>query len=187
MAEAYKEKPAALQGCLLRGENSLRIISNDGKVTLKLYTLADAKEAFDLIDRNRSHLSQFGDITADKYPTLECFKQSILNLKDPNKLRFGIRNSDGILVGSINLAPDNHNFGSCEIGYYLGREFQGHGYMTRAVKALEDYAFDALGYREIRAVVREGNEASSKVLLRCGYMKRTESGDEITYIKTAWG
>ncbi len=38
------------------------IASSDRQVVLRQYTSEDAEEAFVLIDRNREHLSQFGDI-----------------------------------------------------------------------------------------------------------------------------
>src|SRR5437868_14428116 len=83
----------------------LELVSLDGEVILRQYSPADAQEGFSLIDRNRDHLSQFGDETASKYPTLESFQESILHPKNPRRLRFGIRNKEGLLVGSINLTP----------------------------------------------------------------------------------
>ena len=115
-------------------QKPLEIKSIDGTITLRQYTLKDSKEAFALINRNRMHLSQFGDRTAAKYPTLESFEESIKNNQNVDRLRFGIWDAEGVLVGSINLTPDGDNPKRGEIGYYLGGELQNRGYMTKAVR-----------------------------------------------------
>lgn len=148
----------------------LELVSLDGEVILRQYTPTDTKEGFALIDRNREHLSQFGDETAEKYPTLESFQESILRPKNPRRLRFGIRNRDGVLVGSINLTPQARNRQRGEIGYYLGAEFQGKGYTTRAVETLTDYAFDQGGYEVLYGDVASRNIASERVLMMAGYI-----------------
>ena len=167
----------------LRMSNHLGICSIDGVVLLRQYALEDAKKAFELIDRNREYLSQFGDETASKYPVLELFEESIRNPKNPNRLRFGIWNAEGILVGSINLTPDVDDAQKGEIGYYLGKEFQGNGYMRRAVETLMNYAFNVLNYRELYGKVVKGNIASENVFVKLGYVKSEEVDDKVIYTK----
>jgi len=162
-------------------QRRLEIISTDGTIILKQYALEDAKEAFALIDRNRKHLSQFDDKTADKYPTLESFEESIRNPKNVNRLRFGIWNTNGVLVGSINLTPDADNPKRGEIGYYLGGEFQHNGYMEKATRTLTYYAFNKLNYEELYAKVTIGNETSAKVLKKSGYIESGVIGKQIVY------
>ncbi len=145
----------------------LMIASND--IVLRQYKLDDANETFALINKSRDHLSQFGDTTAAKYPTLWSFEESIRNPKNPNCLRFGIRNSDEILVGFIKLTPDDIVTKSGEVGYYLGKEFQGRGYMTKGVRLITDYAFNTLKYEQLYGKVALGNTASVYVLERNSY------------------
>lgn len=147
----------------------IEIYSPDGEIVLRQFTLGDSEEIFQLIDRNRGHLSQFGDDTAQKYPTLESVRGSIERPKNPKRLRFGIRNKEGILAGSINLTPDEDNPERAEIGYYLVAEFQGKGYVTRAVETLTDYGFDHLGYKAIYGVVNKDNIRFARVLRDTGY------------------
>lgn len=163
----------------------LTIHSADGSVTLRQYTLDDAKDAFRLIERNREHLSQFGDDTARKYPTLGSFEESIRHPKNPNRLRFGVWNDKNVLVGTINLTPDSDNPCRGEMGYYLGEEFLRQGYMQRAVNALAAYAFDKLEYAALYGKVTKGNVASAKILVRLGFCKIGEVGDQEIYEKTS--
>ncbi len=61
----------------LPSNNPIEIASSDGEVVLRQFTLEDAEEIFKLIDGNREHLSQFGDDTAGKYPTLDSVRESL--------------------------------------------------------------------------------------------------------------
>jgi RimJ/RimL family protein N-acetyltransferase len=161
----------------------IEMASGDGEIKLQRLTINDSEEVFALIDRNRVHLSQHGDITATNYPNLEKVRDSFMNPKKINRLRFGIRNKEGKLVGSINLTPDKVDPTKAEIGYYLGAEFQGHGYTRKAVQALTEYGFSQLGYREIYGNVVFGNEKSAAVLQACGFEMSEEIDGEARFTK----
>ncbi len=164
-------------------QNPIEILSSDGSIVLRQFTSQDSGEIFGLIDTNRSHLSQFGDDTADKYPTLESVRESIEHPKNPKRLRFAIRNREGQFVGSINITPDEENQEAAEIGYYLGSEFQRQGYIGKAVKILTVYGFETLAYKTIYGDVAEENTASSSVLLKAGYKETRRHDGKIRYSK----
>lgn len=156
------------------------IAAASGRIVLQQFTINDVQAIFELIDRNRKWLSQHGDRTAKKYITAADVLESIAHPANPQRLRFGIRTQDGILVGSINLQPDDDNPHKGEVGYYLGQEGAGHGYATEAVVTLSEYAFDTLGYEELYAEVVLANEPSAHVLARAGYVERgIEQGKRI--------
>ncbi len=141
----------------------------DEEITLRQFSVEDAEAIFDLIDRNRDHLSQNGDVTAGKYPTESSVLQSIQFPKNPERLRLGIW-ADENFTGSINLTPaDGSN--RFEVGYYLGSEYQKKGYMTRAVKKIVEYAFSEREASEVFANVHPDNTASMAVLERAGFSK----------------
>lgn len=145
-----------------RQDTFLRQLSNE----------ADDLVYFSAIDANREHLSQFGDETASKYPTLEAVTEARINPSNPDKLRFGIWNKE-TFVGSINLTPDDYD--GAEIGYWLDERYTGNGYATLAVKALGNYGRKR--YSMVYAYVTEGNVASEAVLERAGFeMLAREAG-----------
>jgi RimJ/RimL family protein N-acetyltransferase len=154
----------------LRRLQELEIRSADGKVTLRQYRPEDAKAIYVLIDRNRSHLSQFGDRTSENYPNLQSIEQHLIRSQSSNVLRFGILNEEGTLVGMVKLTPDFKDAKIGEIGYYLGKEFLHKGYMTRAVATLENYAFNTLNYDLLRGVVAVDNDVSARVFERLSYV-----------------
>lgn len=152
----------------------IEILIGSTGIRLKQFTHSDSQAIFELIDRNREHLSQFGDTTAEKYKTVESVEESISNPKNPNRLRFGIWDN-GVLVGSVNLTPEEDDKTKGEIGYYLGAEFKGKGYMIKAVTTLTEFAFKNLGYKEIYGIVHLENFASQQVLKKSGF----ENGGEV--------
>lgn len=161
----------------------LEINSEDSAVTLRQFTPQDAADIFNLIDQSRDHLSQHGDTTAEKYPDLESVKESIEHPKNPNRLRFGIRNLEGQLVGSINLTPDAEDPQRGEVGYYLGQAYTGKGYMGSALTALTGFAFSDLQYETLYGKVQEDNAASARVLERAGFREAQRVNGEIVLVR----
>lgn len=137
----------------------------EGAVLREVYP-SDSQAMFDLIDRNRPHLSQHGDDTAKKYPTIEKMTERNENQTD-YEYRFNIWDGD-VNVGFAKLT--RHAGMPIEVGYYLGAEFQGKGYATKAVAALTDYAIESLHFGAVMAKVAKTNNASLAVLQRAGFV-----------------
>jgi RimJ/RimL family protein N-acetyltransferase/8-oxo-dGTP pyrophosphatase MutT (NUDIX family) len=85
---------------------------------------------------------------------------------------------DGELVGSVEVRDLGNRVGALSWTLYAGH--RGHGYATRAVRLLTDYAIDALGMRRVEAEVDAANERSLRVATRAGLLregvKRVEPG-----------
>ena len=75
------------------------------------------------------------------------------------------------LVGGIGLnltdAPNHRHDG--EVGYWLGRPHWGSGLMSAALPAFLAWAAPTHGLRRFTARVYAGNDASVRVLERCGF------------------
>ena len=56
-----------------------------------------------------------------------------------------------------------------EIGYWLGRALWNRGIVTEAVRATTEYAFGPLDLARVQAAVFAWNEASMRVLEKCGF------------------
>lgn len=147
-------------------EAHLVLFTKTSGITLRRFEACDCDTLFKLIDSNREHLSQRNDQTAQKYPDLQSVLASVTNPSNPAKLRFGIWRGD-CLVGTVNLTPLSQK--KAEIGYWVGREYNGQGFATTATLALVHYAFEKLGFRRIVATVNPENLASQAVLKRAGF------------------
>lgn len=76
---------------------------------------------------------------------------------------------DDRLVGAVSLEMEDDP-GHAEIGYYLGRDYWGRGYMTEAAGAVLDFGFETLGLDVVRADAFEQNAASAGVLQKLGFV-----------------
>ena len=87
-------------------------------------------------------------------------------------LKWGIaRRTDNQLIGSVTLFNLDFTHRRAEIGYALGRDFWGQGYMNETLMALLGYAFEVLDLHRIEADVDPRNAASIRTLERLGFQR----------------
>lgn len=87
-------------------------------------------------------------------------------------LKWGIaRHTDNLLIGSITLFNLDFSNRRAEIGYALGREHWGQGYMIEALMAVLEFAFETLALNRIEADVDPRNVASIKTVERLGFQR----------------
>lgn len=81
------------------------------------------------------------------------------------------RQTDRRLMGSIGLITDSaRQYGSARsLGYALGIDYWGQGYMTEAVRAAVRFGFGQMGLDLISATCYPDNPASRRVLEKCGF------------------
>ncbi len=94
----------------------------------------------------------------------------------------GYNNNEGItwaitrvdnptLIGTIGfwrIEKENHR---AEIGYLLDPAFQGKGIMYETMQAVLEFGFTILKLHSIEANIDKDNEASIKLVERCGFVK----------------
>lgn len=94
------------------------------------------------------------------------------------------RQADRRLIGSIGLLTDSaRHYGSARsLGYSLGVDYWGQGYMTEAVRETIRFAFRQMGLDLVSATCYPDNPASSRVLEKCGfYLEGVRHRAELLY------
>ncbi len=76
---------------------------------------------------------------------------------------------DGTIAGVIGLTRADQQARVGEIGYWLGREFQGRGLMTDAARAVTDHALVELDWNRVQIRCGVGNTKSSAIPKRLGF------------------
>lgn len=79
---------------------------------------------------------------------------------------------DGTLCGSVRLKDIVQGDRKAKIGYFIGRQFAGRGIVTSAVHAVLAYCFGPLGLNRIELRCASGNERSTRVAERLGFVRR---------------
>lgn len=75
---------------------------------------------------------------------------------------------NGKLIGTINLGNVDETSLYSDTCYMLSPEYQGRGIMTEVFRGVLRYAFDEIGLNRVQAEVFAGNDASARVLTKCG-------------------
>jgi RimJ/RimL family protein N-acetyltransferase len=74
-------------------------------------------------------------------------------------------------LGGVGLMVHSWEIRSFEIGYWLRKSAEGHGYMTEAVRMLTDFALDKLGAQRVEIQCDERNTHSANVARRLGFVQ----------------
>ncbi|MFT4038445.1 MAG: GNAT family N-acetyltransferase [Thermomicrobiales bacterium] len=132
----------------------------------------DATAYYALVDRNRDHLTQHGDYLDLGEATPESVLEDLRH-PQPGAMCCGIWFDDHV-IGRADLTP--RTTVDVVLGYWLGREFTGHGYATLAGAALIAYGASVLGAQTVWAGVTKGNSKSEAVLARLGFHAVSDQG-----------
>jgi ribosomal-protein-alanine N-acetyltransferase len=85
--------------------------------------------------------------------------------------------TSGAVIGSCVYKGTPDEGGVVEIAYGVDPEYQGRGYATEAARALVNFAFRSGQVRLVRAHTRAENNASTRVLAKCGFERIGEVVD----------
>ncbi len=71
-----------------------------------------------------------------------------------------------------------------EVGYFLEREFWGHGYATEAALLVINFAFTTLGADVVSAACDPRNHASQRVMQKCGLRPEPSVSQNAAIVRT---
>lgn len=74
----------------------------------------------------------------------------------------------GKMIGTCGFTSFDFEHGRAEVGYVLNPDFWGQGIAAEAVGAVIEFAFNELGANRVEAHFIEGNNASLRVMEKCG-------------------
>jgi len=165
----------------------------------------DAEALFILLEQNRDRLRPWIDpsalpetLQATRNYTIECLSNS---LEDPlvaleeygdlfaelddyisplsPLMEMGIWMKES-LVGELMIGRQEDSFTTAEFGYWISREMEGFGIITRSVSALMDYAIENMGIEQFEIGCAVTNVRSRAIPERLGYrLQATIPGGEV--------
>jgi ribosomal-protein-serine acetyltransferase len=139
---------------------------------LRRYTPDDADAIFAVIDADRDHLRAWlpwiDPMTTPEYE--RAWLSAVLSNEDAME-GYGIFVDDALAGGAgLSIFPFNV---AAEIGYWIATPYEGRGFVTRACRALIDYAFTDGGLHRVVIRAAPGNTRSRAIPERLGF---TEEG-----------
>jgi ribosomal-protein-serine acetyltransferase len=140
-------------------------------IELRLLEERHAPAAFALMDRDRDHLREwlaFVDQTRTEEDWRKFVRASLAQFAATEGFTAGIWESDRFL-GVIGTKKIDWLNGKVEIGYWIGRAFQGRGIMTDACRAVVDYLFRELRLNRVEIQCAAGNSRSAAIPRRLGF------------------
>jgi [ribosomal protein S5]-alanine N-acetyltransferase len=94
--------------------------------------------------------------------------------------------ADGPILGTCNYTNIVRGpFLACYLGYQVGRQHEGHGFMAEALRCTNAFMFESLQLHRIMANYRPENARSAKLLERLGFAKEGLAR-EYLFIDGAW-
>lgn len=139
----------------------------------ELYLLEEqhAEALFVLTDQNRQYLREWLpwlDNNMSLEDTEDFVRDSLEQFRNNNGFQMGLW-YEGRLAGVIGYHRIDRANRATSIGYWLGASFQGKGLMTRACRALIDYAFNDLRLNRVEIRCAAKNAKSRAIPLRLGF------------------
>ena len=143
----------------------------DNDIKLRAWTEDDIEAALDIVLRNREHLQQFMHWMTPDYSAEHARKfltESIAARKDRKSLGLAIVHAS-VLIGSIGFVEFDWKGRKTEIGYWIDKNVEGRGIVTRATRLLIDYAFNELKMNRIEIQCSAENIRSAAIPERLGF------------------
>lgn len=143
-------------------------------ISLELLSEANSLDVYSFEKENREYFERSLPPRPANYFDLEGFKEitrELLTEQDNHDAYMHlIRDSQGVMVGRINLSILENDRKTAELGYRIGENATNLGYASEAVKLILDKAFTTYGFNRIIAGTATDNLASQRVLLKNGFI-----------------
>ena len=166
------------------------------RLLLRRYQPSDSAMFYQMLRDNEEHLYEFLPSFLINVQGEEDIKtwleRQSTEWKARNLFIFGAwEKLNGVYVGESYLANPDWDVPRVEVGYFLVKEFLGHGYATEAAKATIRYAFEQMKALRIDLRCAADNLASIRVAKRCGFtqegcLRQHHRKKDGTLVDTLW-
>ena len=153
-------------------DHGIRLVSGD-VVHLRRPIPADEDEFLLLRKNSGRHLTRWEPERGGTGRSMNDFELFMQNSRTPSNEKVLIcRNEDGIIVGAVGFNQIIRGVAQfCSLGYWIGKEHSGRGYMTEAMMLALEHAFGQLALHRVEVNVQPNNSASLKIVQKCGFRR----------------
>lgn len=153
-------------------KQNLREVLTGERIELRKHSVSMAQTMFDYVQADRDRLDQF--LPWVQYintveDELNYIKSTHKRWEEGTLFDYGIFDkTTNIYMGNVGVHTIKWNHECAELGYWILGKFEGHGFMSDAVKLLEAELF-RVGFHRVEIRCSDINARSANVPIRCGY------------------
>ena len=134
------------------------------------------KEFFDLIDNNRNRIIKTFPVTVSNCVDLKTTEEFIAKNRQIEKEKTGyyfyVRNLEtSKLIGYIGIKKIDFHISKCELFYFIDKDFEGKGIISKAVSEVIDFCFNELTMNKIFICTSKINFGSQQIALKNGFIQ----------------
>ena len=140
----------------------------DERAVIRTFTPDDADTLFALVEANRDRLEPWmpwAPVTRSPDDVRRFIERSLASEHDLEGNGIWV---DGMVAGATGMSVNTLN-DSGSIGYWIGREHEGKGIVTRGARRFVEVGFEELGLHRISISAAVGNARSRAVAERLGF------------------
>jgi len=143
-------------------------------ITIEMILKSHAEELLEFEKENKNFFEENLLPRGERYYSLknieEILEEIVMEQKEGLCYMYLIRNESKEIVGRVNLSSIvGGPFQKAEVGYRIGKKYNGYGYATKAVKLVLQEAFDKYNLHRIEAGTSQSNIGSQIVLIKNGF------------------
>ena len=147
------------------------------RVMIRRFTNEDRKDIFKAIYHDKKVLKYY--FAPYMKRPIEINMRALTNEEKNIFAIVHIKNNK--VIGLINEKKNKGKTREIELGYAIGSRYWKKGYMTEALKMAIDYIFNNTKYERIVCGFIAGNEASKRVLEKCGFNYSCRINNDVKY------
>lgn len=144
------------------------------RVVVRPYRPGDGAALFEAVEESREHIEPWlpwGKFHNNVAGSEACARRFHANWQSRDDLTMSVwERSSRRFLGGTGLHRINWEVPSFEIGYWLRKSAEGHGYMTETVRLLVDLAFGTLSANRVYIQCAVDNVRSSAIPKRLGFV-----------------
>lgn len=150
-----------------------RTILIDDHISLKFLVESDARTIYNYIVSQRTYLGEWLPFVQFTHAVKDSkgFVDMAIELRKSKKDYVYKICYDNRMIGLIGTKDTDYLNKNTEIGYWISRDFQGKGIMTKAVDKLLQHLFNTLEIERVQICCAVGNERSFAIPKRLGFTK----------------
>ncbi len=154
------------------------------RAVVRRFREGDGAALYELVDNNRSYLSDYFShvlhATPDKETAEQYVRQKMAAWLLQQEYCFGIwENRSAQLIGQVQLTSIDWGIPRAELSFFLDQSFQGKGMMTEALQAVIRFAFTQLFIEKLSLPTSMENYDMHRIARKCGFRREGDLRSEM--------